>query len=164
MARLERAGGNDVTFWDLVDNDLLPEETSNYVPTIQALALILHNLKRLKFAGTQMRAPQLTADLDVPAGIRLSMVARAAATSSTELRKYNLDILGENVPNLPGFAVQVPKDVVWQARDTLKELIAQRDDADLCVSPGFDWGRRQFTPEMAKACHRKLQSRAAAPP
>lgn len=162
MARLERAGG-DVGFWDLVDNELLPEETSNYVPTIQALALILNNLPRLRFATSQMRAPRLTADLDVPPGTRLSLVARASATSTTELKKYNLDILGENVPNVPGgFAVQVPKDVVWQARDTLRELLAQRDDADLCVSPAFDWGRRQFTTEMAKACHRKLDARAAA--
>ena len=162
IARIERAGGG-VGFWDLVDAEWLPDETSNYVPTIQALALILNNLQKLRFAGSQMRSPQLTADLEVPAGTRLGLVARAAATSTTTLRGLNLDIVGEQVPNIPGgFAVQVPKDVVWQARDTLKVLLAQKDDADLCVSPAFDWGRQQFTPEMAKACHRKLKSRVQA--
>ncbi len=160
MARLERAGG-DVGYWDLVDANLLPEETENYAPAIQALALILNNLSRLRFSTSQMKAPQLTADLEAPAGTRLGMVARAAAMSAVDLRRLNLDIVGDSVPNLPGgFSVQVPKDVVWQARDTLKELLAQGDDADMCVSPAFDWGKRQFTTEMAEACHRKLSSGA----
>lgn len=163
MARLERAGG-DVTYWDLVDADLLPEETENYAPAIQALALIMNNLSRLRFSTSQVKPPQLTADLEAPAGTRLGMVARAAAMSAVDLRKLNLDIMGENVPQLPGgFSVQVPKDVVWQARDTLKELLAQGDDADLCVSPAFDWGSRQFTTEMAEACHRKLSAGGGGP-
>jgi hypothetical protein len=164
MARLERAGG-DVSYWDLVDADLLPEETENYAPAIQALALVMNNLSRLRFSTSQVKPPQLTADLEAPAGTRLGMVARAAAMSSVDLRKLNLDIVGENVPQLPGgFSVQVPKDVVWQARDTLKELLAQGDDADLCVSPAFDWGSRQFTTEMAEACHRKLSAGGGGPP
>lgn len=162
MARLERAGG-DVGYWDLVDANLLPEETENYAPAIQALALILNNLSRLRFSTSQMKPPQLTADLEAPAGTRLGMVARAAAMSTVDLRRLNLDIVGETVPNLPGgFSIQVPRDVVWQARDTLKALLAQGDDADMCVSPAFDWGKRQFTTEMAEACHRKLASGARA--
>ena len=81
MARLARAGG-DVGYWDLVDANLLPEETENYAPAIQALALILNNLSRLRFSTSQMKPPQLTADLDAPAGTRLGMVARAAAMSA----------------------------------------------------------------------------------
>lgn len=161
IARLERAGG-DVGFWDLVDSDLLPEETSNYAPGIQALALINENLQKLRFAGSQMRAPQMTSDLEAPAGTRLSMVARAASMSTNELKQLNLDIVGERVPSLPGgFAVQVPQDVVFQARDTLKALLAQKDDADLCVSPSFDWGKQQFKPEMAQACQRNLSKAQA---
>lgn len=162
MARIERAGG-DVGYWDLIDADLLPEETSNYAPTIQAIALILANLQRLKFASIQMRSPQVTAELEVPPGTRLGLIARAAATSATQIRTLNLDVIGDRAPNLPGFTVQVPKDVVWQARDMLKELLERSDDADLCVSPAFDWGRQRFTEEMATACRRKLSVREAAP-
>jgi hypothetical protein len=165
LARLERAGP-DASFWDLVDADLLPDETANYAPTVQALALILANLQRLKFAGVQIKAPQLTADLEVAGGTRLSLVARAAATSVTQLRALNLDFSGDVVPLIPGgsIAVQVPKDVVWQARDALKDLLASKDGADQCVSANFDWGKQRFTPEMIQACQRRLSSAARETP
>lgn len=164
LARIEQAGGGDIGFWDLVDAEMLPDETADYVPAIQAIALILNNLQRLKFAGSQMRAPQLTSDLEVPPGTRLGLIARAAATSVTQLHALNLDISGEHTPNLANFAIQVPKDVVWQARDALKDLLSRRDDADQCVPPGFDWGRQRFTDEMAAACRRRLPGIQASPP
>ena len=159
LARVARAGG-DATFWDLVDADLLPDETANYAPSVQAIALILANLQRLKFAGIQIGAPQSTADLEVPGGTRLGLVARAAATSVTQLRALNLDFSGDTVPLIPGgaIAVQVPKDVVWQARDSLKELLTSHDRADLCVPPSFNWGKQRFTPDMDAACQRRLAS------
>lgn len=161
MSRIEQAGG-DVGFWDLVDAEMLPDETANYAPAIQAIALILNNVQRLKFS-TQTRPPQLTSDLVVPPGTRLSMVARAAATSVAQLHALNLDIMGETTPNVADFAIQVPKDVVWQARDTLKDLLQRRDDGDLCAPAGFDWGRQRFTDEMADACRRRLATGTAAP-
>lgn len=160
VARLERVGG-EASFWDLVDSDLLPDETANYAPAVQAIALILNNLQRLKFVGVQVRAPQLTSDMEVPAGTRLSLVARAAATSVHQLRSLNLDISGDRTPGIPNYAIQVPREVVFQARDSLKELIARGDDADLCVPLEFDWGRQRFTREMAAACQKRLQARAA---
>jgi Transglycosylase SLT domain len=161
LARLEKAGA-DASFWDLVDADLLPDETANYAPTVDALALILANLQRLKFAGVQIRAPQLTADLEVAGGTRLSLVARAAATSVAQLRSLNLDFSGDLVPVIPGgsIAVQVPKDVVWQARDAIKELLSSKDGADQCVPSTFDWGKQRFTPEMSQACQKRLSSAA----
>ena len=157
VARIHRAGDN-VTFWDLADNDFLPDETANYVPIIEALALILENLQRLKFAGVQIRAPENTADLEVPAGTRLGLIARAAATSVGKIRSLNPDILTGQIPtNLrEKFAVQVPKDVVWQARDALQDILSRKDDADLCVPETFDWGRQRFTAEMEADCRKKL--------
>jgi Transglycosylase SLT domain len=165
LARLEKAGA-DASFWDLVDSDLLPDETANYAPTVDAIALILANLQRLKFAGVQIRAPQMTADLEVSGGTRLSLVARAAATSVAQLHTLNLDFSGDVVPIIPGgsIAVQVPKDVVWQARDALKELLASKDGADQCVPPTFDWGKQRFTPEMDQACQKRLSSAARQSP
>jgi hypothetical protein len=154
-ARLENAGG-DIGFWDLVDAARLPDETAQYAPSVQAMALILHNLQHFKFAGVQLRAPQLTSDLQVPPGTRLSLIARAASTSLDRIRSLNLDIMSDRTPDVPNFAVQVPKEVVWQARDTVAELTATRDEFDQCVPPSFDWGRKHFTKEMADACQRKL--------
>ena len=161
-ARVERAGG-DVGFWDLLDAAQLPDETVQYTSTIQAIVLILNNLQRFNFAGVQLRAPQLTSDLEVPPGTRLSLIARAASTSVDRIRLMNLDVSGDRTPDIPDFAVQVPKEVVWQARDTLKGLMASGDESDLCVVSGFDWGSKHFTKEMEDACKRKLRARTPDP-
>jgi hypothetical protein len=161
--RISRVEGSDVGFWDLADADLLPDETLFYVPNIEAVALILVNLQRQKFTG-QVGAPEITAELDVPPNTRMGLIARAAAVSLTTLHRLNLDILGEVTPNVPHFAVEVPKDNLWQARDQLPELLKSHDDADLCVPPSFDWGRQQFTTEMAKRCKPELAAAASAAP
>jgi soluble lytic murein transglycosylase-like protein len=163
-ARIEQvdAGGGKVGFWELVDAEMLPGETADYAPAIQAIALILNNLQKLKFGAIQQRAPQMTMDLPVPPNTRLSLVARAAATSLDELRRLNLDIKGTSTPNVQNFAVQVSKDSVWQARETLQELLKTKDDSDMCAPQNFDWGRQRFTPEMQEACRRTLGARAAA--
>jgi hypothetical protein len=163
-ARIERVEveGKKVGFWELVDAEMLPGETADYAPGIQAIALILNNLQKLKFGAIQQRAPQMTMDLAVPPNTRMSLIARASATSLDELRRLNLDIKGTSTPNVPNFAVQVAKDSVWQARDTLQALLQAKDDGDMCVPQNFDWGRQRFTPEMQEACRRSLGVRAAA--
>jgi hypothetical protein len=160
--RIEQVEGEKVGFWELVDAEMLPGETADYAPAIQAIALILNNLQKLKFGAIQQRAPQMTMDLPVPPNTRLSLVARAAATSLDELRRLNLDIKGTSTPGVHNFAVQVSKDSVWQARETLQELLKAKDDSDLCAPQNFDWGRQRFTPEMQEACTRNLGARAAA--
>lgn len=80
--------------------------------------------------------------------------------STRDLRSMNLDISGESTPDIPNLSIQVPKDVVWQARDTLKDLMASQDQMDLCVPPTFDWGRQRFTKEMAAACLKKLGTKS----
>lgn len=150
MARVEHAGGGDVGFWDLVDAEMLPDETANYAPAVQAIALILNNPQRLKFSA-QTRPPQLTSDLEVPPGTRLSLIARAAATSVVQIHSLNLDIVGETTPNVPDFAVQVPADVAPRARDMLKRLLDEDDRMDLAVPPTFDWGRQSASEEMRRA-------------
>jgi Transglycosylase SLT domain len=148
-ARIRRAGG-DVTFWDLAAAGSLPEETAKYVPRIQAYALILENLGRFNFSTAQMRATEVTAELEAPPGTRLGMVARAASTSLDHLRLLNPDIVGTSVPDLPGsrFMVQVPKEDVFRARTLLEQLVAAGDQYDRCVPSTFDWGSERFTEKM----------------
>jgi hypothetical protein len=164
-SRMHHAGG-DVGFWDLLDADLLPSETSNYVPIIEAFALILENLQKLKFAGTQMRAPEVTGDLDAPPGTRLGLIARSAATSVNQIRALNLDLKADVIPTIPGqrFVIQVPHDTVWQARDALEDLMAQGAYEDQCVPDTFDWGKQRFTPEMKDECRRRLGAPAGRSP
>jgi hypothetical protein len=148
-ARIRRAGG-DVTFWDLAAAGFLPDETVKYVPRIQAYALILENLGRFNFSTAQMRATEVTAELEAPPGTRLGMVARAASTSLDHLKLLNPDIVGTSVPDLPGsrFMVQVPKEDVFRARSILEQLLAAGDQNDRCVPSAFDWGSERFTEKM----------------
>lgn len=148
-ARIKRAGG-DVTFWDLAAAGALPEETAKYVPRIQAYALILENLAHFNFGAAQMRATEVTAELEAPPGTRLGMVARAASTSIDHLKLLNPDIVGMVVPDLPGsrFTVRVPKEDVFRARSVLEQLLAAGDDDDRCVSSAFDWGSEPFNKKM----------------
>lgn len=161
-ARIKRAGG-DVTFWDLASNGFLPDETAKYVPRIQAYALILENLARFDFSTAQSRAPEMTADLEVPPGTRLGVVARSAGTSLKDLMVLNPDIVGASVPSLPGgrFMVQVPKEAVFRARTTLEQLLAEGDQTDQCVPSAFDWGRDLFTAKMAAACRAASKKQTA---
>jgi membrane-bound lytic murein transglycosylase D len=155
-ARMHRAGG-DVGFWDLFDADQLPRETASYVPIIEAFALILENLQRLEFSGAQMKTPEITGDLDAPPGTRLGLIAHAASTSVQQIRLLNLDLKGDVVPSIPGalFAVQVPKDVLWQAREKLEDLTTHGSEDDLCVPPTFNWGVQKFNPKL---CPKKSTS------
>jgi hypothetical protein len=77
----------------------------------------------------------------------------------------NLDIIGDRVPNVAGaFPIQVPKETVWQARDTLQALLASSNEDDLCVPATFDWGRQRFTPEMEAGCRKRAGAASAAEP
>ena len=148
-SRIRRAGG-DVTFWDLASNGFLPDETARYVPRIQAYALILENLGHFNFSAAQMRATEMTDELEAPAGTRLSLIARAASTSFDHLKLLNPDIVGATIPELAGgvFRVQVPRDDAGRARSVLESLLTAGNEEDRCVSSGFDWGSERFSEEM----------------
>jgi hypothetical protein len=161
VARLQRAGIPKPTFWDLAENDLLPQETARYVPTIEAYALILENMRALRFTPDQRQGVP-TGDLEVLPGTRLGLIAHAASTSVKEIRNLNPDILppADRIPTkiTDKFVVQVPRDNVFRARDALQQFLLMRDDLDQCVSDDFDWGKARFTKEMENECRRRSTS------
>lgn len=151
MGRMRR-WGSDATFSKLANAGWLPSETADYVPHIQALAVILENARALKFIY-QVKSPIDTGDLVVPAGTRVSLIARAAATSTLRIHELNRDILRATVPDAPGqYIVQVPRNVQLQAQHTLRELVDAKADEDRCVEAGFDWGKQLFTSQMKAKC------------
>ncbi|HET9958656.1 MAG TPA: lytic transglycosylase domain-containing protein [Polyangiaceae bacterium] len=155
MARIEQAGGG-VSFFDLADAEMIPKETMNYAPAIQAIAVILNNLEALKF-NDQKKMPVFTEGLEVPPNTRLTMVARAASTTVRALKELNRDLLADTTPSVEGFAVQVRPDVVWQAREELKKFITMRDDGDLCMPPETDWNVAQLTPAKRAECQKRRE-------
>src|SRR5262249_44386002 len=103
-------------------------------------------------------------DLNAAPGTRLSLIAMAASTSVNQLRLLNLDVKSDTVPTLPGqlFPMQVPKEVVWQAREKLQALTASGAYEDQCVPPTFDWGKQRYTADIDAECRKRMGG--AAPP
>jgi soluble lytic murein transglycosylase-like protein len=151
-ARLQRAG-EGADFWDLFEAGLLPAETAGYVPTIEAFALILANLRKLDFGVAQTIAPEDTMDLEPPPGTRLGLIANAASTSTTHVKDLNPELKSNVVPDVPGkrIVVRVPKKAIWSVNEKLEDLLARGSMDDTCVSPDFDWGGKV----KAKRCLKK---------
>jgi membrane-bound lytic murein transglycosylase D len=148
-ARLNRVGGK-AGFWDLVRAGLLPDETARYVPAIEAHALVLNNMAALDFDRGGSPKDD-AADVRVRSGTRLSLVARAANTSTLRIHDLNLDFLEEVVPN-GETTVRVPGSEARGAQDFL-DTVPPSDKRDLCVPKNFDWGKTDFdTSPYAKSC------------
>jgi hypothetical protein len=148
--RIAQVGGK-AGFWDLERAGLLPEETAAYVPAIEAHALVLENLGRLQFSNVGKR-PESTAEIMVKAGTRLSLVARAAATTTLRIRELNPEFLRDVVPD-GEVTARVPDDA--HRAQTFLETLPPDDEKDLCVPENFDWGAQNFeTSKYAAACTR----------
>jgi hypothetical protein len=147
--RIAQVGGH-AGFWDLQRAGLLPDETANYVPAIEAHALILENLGRLQFSNDGKRL-ESTAEIVVKAGTRLSLIARAAATSTVHIRELNPEFLRDVVPD-GEVTARVPDAEAHRAQ-TFLDNHAPEDEKDLCVPEDFDWGAKLFdTSKYAAAC------------
>ncbi len=136
LARLERVEGGNVGFWELVDAGMLPGETAELRAHHPGHRADLEQPAAPEVRGHSDARP---ADDDGPR-CRPTLDAqpdraRRSALSVDELRRLNLDIKGFTTPSIQNFAVQVPKDSVWQARDTLTELLKSGDASDQCAPP-----------------------------
>jgi hypothetical protein len=149
LARLAQAG-ESAGFWDLSHAGLLPDETAGYVPAIEAYALALQNLHRLQFSRDGKRL-ESTAEIVVKPGLRLSLIARAASTTTIHIRELNPEFLRDVVPE-GETTLRVP-DAESHRAQAFVESWSPDDNRDTCVPEDFDWGARQFdTSKFAKNC------------
>lgn len=141
-------------FWRLTARGQFSEQASAHVGRVQAFAVILANLQHFGFVSPEDSEEAGAAELEVPAGTRLGIVARAAGSSLTRLRELNPELLADTLPDVPGkaFRLLVPGESARRARQRLPGLIAASDAADRCVPYSFDWGRQRFTKAMASRC------------
>jgi Transglycosylase SLT domain len=150
VARMARVSGGRPGFWDLAHAGLLPDETARYVPAIEAHALVLRNLVALDFSGGGA-PPEDCTEIVVKPGTRLSLVARAARTSTRRIGELNRDFLQATVPN-GETAIRIPSAEAHLAESFLQE-VAPNDKRDTCVPAGFDWGTVVFEASpYAKNC------------
>jgi membrane-bound lytic murein transglycosylase D len=152
LARLSQfsQGGGSAGFWDLVHAGMLPEETAGYVPAIEAYALALQNLSKLHFSREGKRL-EATAEINVKPGERLSLLARAASTTTLHVRELNPEFLRDVIPEGETTA-RVPDAESHRAQAFL-ESWSPDDNRDTCVPEDFDWGVKEFeSSKFAKGC------------
>ncbi len=134
IARLEqrrgpREAGKPVELADLVDARLIPKETANFVPQIQAFAIVAANRGRFGLDDLDPAPPFDFGEIAVPPGTPLRLVARAAGVSIAVLRDHNPGLLRDRTPPDGGDTlVCVPADRVSAALAAFPALYAREND------------------------------------
>ena len=127
--RIERAIVRHETtdFWELSKYNTLPRETREYIPQLIAAAIIAKNPERYGFTGIEYESPIEFVREEVPGGIRLETVARAASTEVSVLRSYNPELLtGITPPDAQHYVMKLPKGVERQEfRDNLTDAVGK---------------------------------------
>lgn len=127
LDRIDRYGTAD--FNELVRQGALPEETSKYVPKIAAAAIVANNLDRFGFGDVKIERPVDSAEIPVPAGTPLKVLAKATGVSTNTIRALNPDMLGPSVPAGRGdYLLLVPPEQLSRARAALPALLANHKE------------------------------------
>jgi hypothetical protein len=111
---------------DLAEARLVPKETANFVPQVQAFALVAANRGRFGLDDLDVEQPFSLAEIAVPPDTPLSLVARAAGVSIATARDYNPDLLRDRTP--PGSSdamVNIPADKLPGALAAMPILLAK---------------------------------------
>ena len=123
-------------FNELARQQALPSETAAYVPKIAAAAIVANNLEHFGFDKVEMTRPVDAAEIAVPPGTPLRILAKAAGLATSAVKTLNPDILGERVPPGHGdYILMVPADTVSRARAALPVMLENEplvgDDANI---------------------------------
>lgn len=111
-------------FNELARQEAIPSETAAYVPKISAAAIIANNLEHFGFEKVEISRPVDSAEIAVPPGTPLKILAKASGVATGAIRTLNPDILGERVPPGRGdYIVMVPADTVSRARAALPSML-----------------------------------------
>ncbi|MCW5963131.1 MAG: transglycosylase SLT domain-containing protein [Bryobacterales bacterium] len=107
-------------FWELRRRNAIPRETTNYVPIVQALAIIAMNPAAY---GIELPEPDPPLDFDshvLEAKTHLNLVADIVGVTKAELRELNPSVRGDLAP--AGHTLRVPKQSIPLLLSGLKEI------------------------------------------
>lgn len=117
-----------IDFADLAHEELLPQETADYVPKITAVAIVAAHRKSFDFEAVVPDPARKVARMAVPGETALATVARACSISLGELRRLNPELLQARLPAGPDIEVAVPAERLQHALVTLSVYLEQEDD------------------------------------
>jgi len=95
-------------YWELRNRHAVPIETTNYVPIILALTIIMKNPVDYGLADLQLETPLDYDTIEVYSSTSLQLAADAAQIPVTTVQDMNPAILRNVVP--PGYFLRVPKN------------------------------------------------------
>ena len=147
-------------FWKMTEMGMLPKETAQYVPQILALALVLKNLDRFGYDTIKLEPQMVASDLDVPAGVPLSLVAHAAGTSLSMIHQLNPEILRDVVPN-EATIVHVPAGGLARARVMLPHLLFDLEEQGDEAGEGGSEGNSQYDVDPEEVSPRKSKGKTS---
>jgi membrane-bound lytic murein transglycosylase D len=108
---VERTGYAD--YWELRNRNVIPKETSNYVPIILAMTIMMKNAKDYDLENIDLD-PALEYDSTTfSSAMNIALIADLAERPVSDLRDLNPALLGNVAPS--GFEVHIPKG----SRDTI---------------------------------------------
>jgi membrane-bound lytic murein transglycosylase D len=102
---VQRTGYAD--FWQLRSRNVLPKETSNYVPLIVAMTIIVKNAKEYGIDDVQPEPALLYDTIEMVANTDLTLISDLLDTPLTGLRDLNPSLLKTLAPS--GYALRIPK-------------------------------------------------------
>lgn len=105
---VERTGFAD--FWELRRLNVIPKETTNYVPIVQALAIIALNPAAYGIELPEMDPPLKFDTHTLDAKTNLNLVADLLGVTKAEVRDLNPAVKGDLAP--AGYPLRVPKQSV----------------------------------------------------
>ncbi|UQA56572.1 transglycosylase SLT domain-containing protein [Polyangium aurulentum] len=138
-----------ITFAELAQQKLLPEETANYVPQIVAFSIVANNRARFGLDGISPEPPLELGELAVPEGTRLRTIARAAGIPTRMLREYNPELLRDRTPTFGGdYVISLPADRVQQTLAAFPAYLENERVDDPGADPAADPGNPLARPRI----------------
>ncbi len=100
-----------IDFWVLAKHGrTLKKETRNYVPKFMAALLIAKEPEKYGFHGLHYSPPLEYDKVRIPQAMDIKIIARAAGTTVSEIKRLNPELLRWfTPPNYPGYEIKIPK-------------------------------------------------------
>ena len=114
-------------YWELRNRHAVPIETTNYVPIILALTIIMKNPADYGLANLEMDMPLEYDTIEVYANTSLQIAADAAQVPVTTMQDMNPAILRNVAPK--GYFLRVPKQSGTTVADALNLVPADKRDS-----------------------------------
>jgi peptidoglycan lytic transglycosylase D len=114
-------------FWTLRRLNVLPKETSNYVPVILAMTIMSKNAKDYGLDDLEADQPLEYDTVELEAPTHLALIAEAVDRPVSEIRELNPSLLRSLAP--AGHAVHVPRGTLGVLQEAFQVVPANRRDA-----------------------------------